>query len=155
LSTIRSCTIYGKRELVRGSVVAERMENEEIRRDEQPSSLPQDEANVSIPLAFHHPSGRYRKMAVVAAVVVAFGSFFLSMRGEGEPDYELMGWGSAGCCSLLNLAIIMEAVYNYKWLQYNELHGLEEKNLKSNFMAAVLLAIFGLTILFGNLLSEY
>jgi hypothetical protein len=134
LSTIRSCTIYGKRELVRGSVVAERMENEEIRRDEQPSSLPQDEANVSIPLAFHHPSGRYRKM---------------------EPDYELMGWGSAGCCSLLNLAIIMEAVYNYKWLQYNELHGLEEKNLKSNFMAAVLLAIFGLTILFGNLLSEY
>jgi len=81
---IRSCIICGERELVRGGVVAERMENEEIRRDERPSSLSHGEANVSIPLAFHHPSGRYRKVAVVAAVVVAFGSFFLSMRGEEE-----------------------------------------------------------------------
>jgi hypothetical protein len=110
----------------------------------------------TIPLvAFHHPSKRYRKGAVLGAIVVAVGSFFGSMVGEGELNYDLLTFGSFGCCSLISLAFVMEAVYNYKWIQYNQTHGLEEKNLKLNFVAACLLAVFGLVILFGNLLSTY
>lgn len=122
---------------------------------EHPSSNASNTTAAEIPLAFYHPSGRYRKVAVVAAIVVSVGSFFGSMVGEGEPNYDLLGYGAFGCCSLLNLAFIMQAVYHYKWIQYNEHHGLEGKNLKSNLVVAVFLAIFGLAILFGNLFSGY
>ena len=108
-----------------------------------------------IPLTFSHPAGLYRKIAVLAALVVSVGSFFGSMVGEGEANYDLLGLGAFGCCFFINTAFILEAVYNYKRLQFNELHGLQEKNLKSNFVAAVVLAIFGLAILFGNLLDGY
>lgn len=108
-----------------------------------------------IPLTFAHPSGLYRKIAFLAALVVSIGSFFGSMVGEGEANYDLLGLGAFGCCFFINTAFIFEAVYNYKWLQFNELHGLQEKNLKTNFVAAVMLAIFGLAILFGNFLDGY
>ncbi len=125
------------------------------RRKEQTSSNAPNTIGSTIPLGFYHPSGLYRKIAVVAAIIVSIGSFLASMIGEGEPNYDLLGYGALGCCSLLNLAFVMEAIYNYKWIQYNEIHGLDETNLKTNYVAAVLLAIFGLTILFGNLLSKY
>ena len=122
---------------------------------EHPSSNASNTTGAEIPLAFYHPSGRYRKVAVVAAIVVSVGSFFGSMVGEGEPNYDLLGYGAFGCCSLLNVAFVMQAVYHYKWIQYNEHHGVEEKNLKPNLVVAVLLSVFGLAILFGNLFSGY
>ena len=122
---------------------------------EEPPMNAAEPPDITVPLVFSHPSGRFRKMAYLGALVVAVGSFFGSMVGEGELNYDLLSYGSFGCCSLLNLGFIMEAVYNYRWIQYNEAYGLEEKNLKSNFVAAVLLAVFGLTILLGNLLAEY
>ena len=126
----------------------------ESMEEQDPSEAP-TASGTPIPLTFAHPSDQYRKIAVLAALVVSIGSFFGSMIGEGEANYDLLGLGAFGCCFFINTAFIFEAVYNYKRLQYNELHGLKEKNLKLNYVAAVSLAIFGLAILFGNLLDGY
>lgn len=42
------------------------------------------------PITFHHSSDKYWKVAQVATVVVAEGAFFLSMVGDGEPNYDIM-----------------------------------------------------------------
>lgn len=120
--------------------------------------IPSDASSMpatTIELSFRHPSSLYSKLAFLAAIVVCVGSFFGSMIGEGEANYDLLQYGAFGCCSLLNLAFILQAVYTSKRIQYNENHGLEEKIIEVRYLASVLLAVFGMVILFGNLFSGY
>ena len=106
-------------------------------------------------IAFHHPSDKYRKVAPVAAVVVAVGAFLLSMVGDGEPNYDLMTAGALGCCSLLNVAFISQAVYQRNLIQHHAIYGGGKTGSKPGYIAALLLAFFGMVILLGNLFSSY
>ena len=118
------------------------------------STAPQfEEASPSIP--FHHPSDKYRKVAPIAAVVVALGAFFLSMAGDGEPNYDIIQVGAYGCCSLLNVAFISQAIYQRNLIQHHSIHGGEKTGSKPGYIAALLLAFFGMVILLGNLFSNY
>ena len=110
-------------------------------------------ASPSIP--FHHPSDKYRKVAPIAAVVVAVGAFFLSMVGDGEPNYDIMTAGAFGCCSLLNVAFISQAIYQRNLIQHHAIHGGEKTGSQPVYIAALLLAFFGMVILLGNLFSNY
>ena len=112
-----------------------------------------DEAFAPIP--FHHPSDKYRKVAPIAAVVVAVGAFFLSMVGDGEPNYDIMQIGAFGCCSLLNVAFISQAIYQRNLIQHHAIHGGEKTGSQPVYIAALLLAFFGMVILLGNLFSNY
>ena len=106
-------------------------------------------------IAFHHPSDKYRKVAPVAAVVVAVGAFLLSMVGDGEPNYDIMTAGALGCCSLLNVAFISQAIYQQKLIQHHAISGGEKKGSKFVYVTAVLLALFGMAILLGNLFTNF
>ena len=112
-----------------------------------------EEGSPSIP--FHHPSDTYRKVAPFAAVLVAVSAFFLSMVGDGEPNYDVMQMGAYGCCSLLNVAFISQAVYQRNLMQHHAMYGGEKTGSKPGYIAAVLLAFFGTAILLGNLFSNY
>ena len=125
-------------------------EKEESRSTVAPKS---DEAFAPIP--FHHPSDKYRKVAPIAAVVVAVGAFFLSMVGDGEPNYDIMTAGAFGCCSLLNVAFISQAIYQRNLIQHHAIHGGEKTGSQPVYIAALLLAFFGMVILLGNLFSNY
>ena len=120
----------------------------------RPSTASQsEEGSPSIP--FHHPSDRYRKLAPFAAVLVAVSTFFLSMVGDGEPNYDVMQIGAYGCCSLLNVAFISQAIYQRNLMQHHAMYGGEKTGSKPGYIAAVLLAFFGMAILLGNLFSNY
>ena len=106
-------------------------------------------------IAFHHPSDKYRKVAPVAAVVVAVGAFLLSMVGDGEPNYDIMTAGALGCCSLLNVAFISQAIYQQKLIQHYAIYGGEKKGSTLGYVTAVLLALFGMAILLGNLFTNF
>jgi hypothetical protein len=125
-------------------------EKEESRSTVVPKS---DEALA--PITFHHSSDKYRKVAPVAAVVVAVGAFLLSMVGDGEPNYDIMTAGAFGCCSLLNVAFISQAIYQHKLIQHHAIYGGEKKGSTLGYVTAVLLALFGMAILLGNLFSSY
>jgi hypothetical protein len=125
-------------------------EKEESRSTVAPKS---DEALA--PITFHHSSDKYRKVAPVAAVVVAVGAFLLSMVGDGEPNYDIMTAGAFGCCSLLNVAFISQAIYQHKLIQHHAIYGGEKKGSTLGYVTAVLLALFGMAILLGNLFSSY
>ena len=125
-------------------------EKEESRSTVAPKS---DEAFAPIP--FHHSSDKYRKVAPIAAVVVAVGAFFLSMVGDGEPNYDIMTAGAFGCCSLLNVAFISQAIYQRNLIQHHAIHGGEKTGSQPVYIAALLLAFFGMVILLGNLFSNY
>ena len=112
-----------------------------------------EEASPSIP--FHHPSDKYRKVAPLAAIVMAVSAFFLSMVGDGEPNYDIMQIGAFGCCSLLNVAFISQAIYQRNLIQHHAMYGGEKTGSKLEYIAAVLLALFGMAILLGNLFSNY
>lgn len=112
-----------------------------------------DEAFAPIP--FHHPSDKYRKVAPIAAVVVAVGAFFLSMVGDGEPNYDIMQIGAFGCCSLLNVAFISQAIYQQKLIQHHAIYGGEKKGSTLGYVTAALLALFGMAILLGNLFTNF
>ena len=112
-----------------------------------------EEASPSIP--FHHPSDKYRKVAPLAAILMAVSSFLLSMVGDGEPNYEIMEIGAFGCCSLLNVAFISQAIYQRNLIQHHAIYGGEKTGSKPEYIAAVLLAFFGMAILLGNLFSNY
>ena len=107
------------------------------------------------PISFHHPSDKYRKVAPVAAVVVAVGAFLLSMVGDGEPNYDIMTAGAFGCCLLFNVAFISQAIYQQKLIQHHAIYGGEKRGSTLGYVTAVLLALFGMVILLGNLLSNY
>ncbi|MEC7180027.1 MAG: hypothetical protein VXW36_01435 [Candidatus Thermoplasmatota archaeon] len=125
-------------------------EKEESRSTVAPKS---DEAFAPIP--FHHPSDKYRKVAPIAAVVVAVGGFFLSMVGDGEPNYDIMTAGAFGCCSLFNVAFISQAIYQRNLIQHHAIHGGEKTGSQPVYIAALLLAFLGMAILLGNLFSNY
>lgn len=125
-------------------------EKEESRSTVAPKS---DEAFAPIP--FHHPSDKYRKVAPIAAVVVAVGAFFLSMVGDGEPNYDIMTAGAFGCCSLFNVAFISQAIYQRNLIQHHAIHGGEKTGSQPVYIAALLLAFLGMAILLGNLFSNY
>tara|TARA_B100001113_G_C20530318_1_gene371454 strand:+ start:63 stop:446 length:384 start_codon:yes stop_codon:yes gene_type:complete len=125
-------------------------EKEESRSTDAPKA---DEALA--PITFHHSSDKYRKVAPVAAVVVAVGAFLLSMVGDGEPNYDIMTAGAFGCCSLFNVAFISQAIYQQKLIQHHVIYGGEKKGSKLGYIASVLLAFFGMAILLGNLFSSY
>ena len=118
------------------------------------STAPQsEEASPSIP--FHHPSDKYRKLAPIAAILIAVGAFLLSMAGDGEPNYDIMQIGAYGCCSLLNVAFISQAVYHRNLMQHHAIYGGGKTGSKPGYIAALLLAFFGMVILLGNLFSSY
>jgi hypothetical protein len=125
-------------------------EKEESRSTVAPKS---DEALA--PITFHHPSDKYRKVAPVVAVLVAVGAFLLSMVGDGEPNYDIMTAGAFGCCSLLNVAFISQAIYQQKLIQHHAIYGGEKKGSKFAYILSVLLTLFGMAILFGNLFQNY
>jgi hypothetical protein len=125
-------------------------EKEESRSTVAPKS---DEALA--PIAFHHPSDKYRKVAPVAAVAVAVGAFLLSIVGDGEPNYDIMTAGAFGCCSLLNVAFISQAIYQQKLFQHHAIYGGERKGSKLGYITALIFAIFGMVILLGNLFSNF
>ena len=112
-----------------------------------------EEGSPSIP--FHHPSDTYRKVAPFASALIAVSAFFLSMVGDGEPNYDVMQMGAYGCCSLLNVAFISQAIYQRNLMQHHAMYGGEKTGSKPGYIAAVLLAFFGTAILLGNLFSSY
>ena len=107
------------------------------------------------PITFHHSSDKYRKVAPIAAVVVAVGAFLLSMVGDGEPNYNLMTAGAFGCCSLFNVAFISQAIYQQKLIQHHAIYGGEKRGSTIGYVTAVLLALFGMAILLGNLFTNF
>jgi len=125
-------------------------EKEESRLTVAPKS---DEALA--PITFHHSSDKYRKVAPIAAVVVAVGAFLLSMVGDGEPNYDLMTAGAFGCCSLFNVAFISQAIYQQKLIQHHAIYGGEKRGSTLGYVTAVLLALFGMAILLGNLFTNF
>jgi len=125
-------------------------EKEESRLTVAPKS---DEALA--PITFHHSSDKYRKVAPVAAVVVAVGAFLLSMVGDGEPNYDLMTAGAFGCCLLFNVAFISQAIYQQKLIQHHAIYGGEKRGSTLGYVTAALLALFGMAILLGNLFTNY
>ena len=106
-------------------------------------------------IAFHHPSDKYRKFAPIAAVVVAVSAFLLSMVGDGEPNYDIMTAGAFGCCSLFNVGFISQAIYQQKLIEHHAIYGGEKNGSKIGYTLSVLLALFGMMILLGNLFSSY
>ena len=125
-------------------------EKEESRSTVAPKS---DEAFA--PITFHHSSDKYRKVAPIAAVVVAVGAFLLSMVGDGEPNYDLMTAGAFGCCLLFNVAFISQAIYQQKLIQHHAIYGGEKRGSALGYVTAALLALFGMAILLGNLFTNY
>tara|TARA_B100000683_G_scaffold271088_1_gene311416 strand:- start:11180 stop:11575 length:396 start_codon:yes stop_codon:yes gene_type:complete len=118
------------------------------------STAPQS-GEISPLIPFHHPSDKYRKVAPIAAILIAVGSFFLSMVGDGEPNYDIMQIGAFGCCSLFNVAFISQAIYQRNLIQHHAIHGGEKTGSQPVYIAALLLAFFGMVILLGNLFSNY
>ena len=88
-------------------------------------------------------------------VLIAVSAFFLSMVGDGEPNYDVMQIGAYGCCSLLNVAFISQAIYQRNLMQHHAMYGGEKTGSKPGYIAAVLLAFFSTAILLGNLFSNY
>ena len=126
-----------------------------VGKEESRSTVDPKSDEAFAPISFHHPSDKYRKVAPVAAVVVAVGAFFLSMVGDGEPNYDIMTAGAFGCCSLLNVAFISQAIYQRNLIQHHAIHGGEKTGSQPVYIAALLLAFFGMVILLGNLFSNY
>ena len=124
-------------------------------KEESRSTVAPKSDQVFAPIPFHHPSDKYRKVAPIAAILIAVGSFFLSMAGDGEPNYDIMTAGAFGCCSLLNVAFISQAIYQRNLIQYHAIHGGEKTGSQPMYIAALLLAFFGMVILLGNLFSNY
>ena len=124
-------------------------------KEESRSTVASKSDEAFAPITFHHSSDKYRKVAPVAAIVVAVGAFLLSMVGDGEPNYDIMQIGAFGCCSLLNVAFISQAIYQRNLIQHHAMYGGEKTGSKLEYIAAVLLALFGMAILLGNLFSNY
>ena len=124
-------------------------------KEESQSTVAPKSDEALAPITFHHSSDKYRKVAPIAAILIAVGAFLLSMAGDGEPNYDIMQIGAYGCCSLLNVAFISQAVYHRNLMQHHAMYGGEKKGSKSNYIAAALLAFFGMAILLGNLFSNY
>lgn len=112
------------------------------------------EQNVAyIPVSkFNHPTQRYAMFAFSAAIVVAIGGFLL---GIGDTSYQIMTYGAFGCCGLVNLALILYAIYFTKLIDHNNTHNIDNSQAKAGLGLTVILALATMVILLGNLFSNY
>ena len=92
-------------------------------------------------------------IAFSAAIVVAIGGFLL---GIGDTSYQIMTYGAFGCCGLVNLALILYAIYLTKLIDHNNLfHGIDNSQAKTGLGLTIILALATMIILLGNLFSSY
>ena len=112
------------------------------------------EQNVAyIPVSkFNHPTQRYAMFAFAAAIVVAIGGFLL---GIGDTSYQIMTFGAFGCCGLVNLALILYVIYFTKLIDHNNTHNIDNSQAKAGLGLTIILALFAMVILLGNLFSSY
>ena len=112
------------------------------------------EQNVAyIPVSkFNHPTQRYTMIAFSAAIVVAISGFLL---GIGDTSYQIMTYGAFGCCGLVNLALILYAIYLTKLVDHNNTHGIDNSQAKTGLGLTIILALATMVILLGNLFSSY
>ena len=112
------------------------------------------EQNVAyIPVSkFNHPTQRYAMIAFSAAIVVAIGGFLL---GIGDTSYQIMTYGAFGCCGLVNLALILYAIYFTKLIDHNNTHNIDNSQAKAGLGLTIVLALATMVILLGNLFSSY
>ena len=112
------------------------------------------EQNVAyIPVSkFTHPTQRYAMFAFSAAIVVAIGGFLL---GIGDTTYQIMTYGAFGCCGLVNLALILYAIYFTKLIDHNNTHNIDNSQAKAGLGLTIVLALATMVILIGNLFSSY
>ena len=112
------------------------------------------EQNVAyIPVSkFNHPTQRYAMFAFAAAIVVAIGGFLL---GIGDTSYQIMTYGAFGCCGLVNLALILYAIYFTKLIDHNNTHNIDNSQAKAGLGLTIILALATMVILLGNLFSSY
>ena len=122
------------------------------------TSIPQNcdisEQNVAyIPVSkFNHPTQKYAMFAFSAAIFVAIGGFLL---GIGDTSYQIMTYGAFGCCGLVNLALILYAIYFTKLVDHNNTHGIDNSQAKAGLGLTIILALATMVILLGNLFSSY
>ena len=122
------------------------------------TSIPQNcdisEQNVAyIPVSkFNHPTQKYAMFAFSAAIFVAIGGFLL---GIGDTSYQIMTYGSFGCCGLVNLALILYAIYFTKLIDHNNTHNIDNSQAKAGLGLTIILALATMVILLGNLFSSY
>ena len=122
------------------------------------TSIPQNcdisEQNVAyIPVSkFNHPTQKYAMFAFSAAIFVAIGGFLL---GIGDTSYQIMTYGAFGCCGLVNLALILYAIYFTKLIDHNNTHNIDNSQAKAGLGLTIILALATMVILLGNLFSNY
>lgn len=122
------------------------------------TSIPQNcdisEQNVAyIPVSkFNHPTQKYAMFAFSAAIFVAIGGFLL---GIGDTSYQIMTYGAFGCCGLVNLALILYAIYFTKLIDHNNTHNIDNSQAKAGLGLTIILALATMVILLGNLFSSY
>ena len=101
---------------------------------------------------FNHPTQRYAMFAFAAAIVVAIGGFLL---GIGDTSYQIMTFGAFGCCGLVNLALILYVIYFTRLIDHNNTHNIDNSQAKAGLGLTIILALFTMVILLGNLFSSY
>ena len=111
----------------------------------------QNVAYIPVPI-FNHPTQRYAMFAFSAAIFVAVGGFLL---GIGDTSYQIMTYGAFGCCGLVNLALILYAIYFTKLVDHNKTHNIDNSQAKAGLGLTIVLALTTMVILIGNLFSSY
>ena len=101
---------------------------------------------------FNHPTQKYAMFAFSAAILVAIGGFLL---GIGDTSYQIMTYGAFGCCGLVNLALILYAIYFTKLIDHNNTHNIDNSQAKAGLGLTIVLALATMVILLGNLFSSY
>ena len=124
---------------------------EETSIQQKPDISKQNVAHIPVPI-FNHPTQRYAMFAFSAAIFVAVGGFLL---GIGDTSYQIMTYGAFGCCGLVNLALILYAIYFTKLIDHNNTHNIDNSQAKAGLGLTIVLALATMVILIGNLFSSY
>ena len=124
---------------------------EETSIQQKPEISKQNVAYIQVPI-FNHPTQRYAMFAFSAAIFVAVGGFLL---GIGDTSYQIMTYGAFGCCGLVNLALILYAIYFTKLIDHNNTHNIDNSQAKAGLGLTIVLALATMVILIGNLFSSY
>ena len=66
-----------------------------------------------------------------------------------------MTYGAFGCCGLVNLALILYAIYLTKLVDHNSTHGIDNSQAKTGLGLTIILALATMVILLENLFSSY
>ena len=124
---------------------------EETSLHQKPDISKQNVAYIPVS-TFNHPTQKYAMFAFSAAIFVAVGGFLL---GIGDTSYQIMTYGAFGCCGLVNLALILYAIYFTKLIDHNNTHNIDNSQAKTGLGLTILLALATMAILIGNLFSSY